>query len=156
MFPAELQEKYRGSFGPSTARYLADRETMTGAWGCYNSTAEGYSKLFAPVLDGKTLFDLAVEIKTQNNRLIGLDLCGQGDFLTELEADKSLSVCLRHDFRRCRPAIPSLEKWDADLMENQTWERIDRWVSGNGNPDLIVCSPGGAADKIWEWGRGFM
>lgn len=151
MFPAELQKQYQSH--KYWRRYLARSEIEIDDWGWYNSTADEYTHLFAQVLEGKTLFALAAEIKQRKGRLVGIDFCGQGDFLTELGVDIGLSVCLGHNFRHCQPASATLDKWDADLMENETWIRIDGWVYTNGKPDLIVCAPLGGHRTFWDWGR---
>ncbi|PIS15671.1 hypothetical protein COT62_02470 [Candidatus Roizmanbacteria bacterium CG09_land_8_20_14_0_10_41_9] len=150
VFPGGFQKRYLNSsaFRVVLPRY---REAEQG-WGRYNSHSSRYNELFRTVLAPETLFTLAEEIKSRKGGLIGMDLCGQGDFLAELGATKGISVCLRHYFKRC--ALPSdvLDKVDANLLENQTWDILDQWVSLNGNPDLIVCAPGGAVEALLDWG----
>lgn len=151
MIPEQLLRKYRRSGGNDFAQLYRERETR-GAWGKYNSNAQEYSKLFSPVLAGKTLHEVIGDLRTTGEPLVGIDFCGQGDIFTELDFDRGLSICLAHDYIRCNPPSDKLDKWDMDLMDNITWESVDKWVQENGQAAIIICAPGGAGRSFWNWG----
>jgi hypothetical protein len=154
VFPEFLQRQYVSSGADIRARVMGDRELDVHAWGCYNSKLPQYDKLFTPILFPDTsIADIATRIKSKKQTFVGMDLCGQGDILTTLGVTKGISVCLAHDYTRCAPPSDILTKLDGNLMLNDTWHTIDQWTKNNGNPDLIICAPGGLADRMWDWGR---
>lgn len=153
MFPEAIKRAYLQHEGDKTALNCKIFEKEMHYWGAYNSNSETYSGLFKSVLEGGTLSDFVDKVKQRRGRFIGMDLCGQGDFLEELGVSKGLSVCLGHDYTRCGLPSETLDKFDGNLMKEEVWEKIDNWMGTYGNPDLIVCAAEGGAEALWGWGK---
>lgn len=148
-----LKNIYRMLNRPERIDSYAHSETAYNMWPAYNSSSVEYNRIFQPVFaEGDSLQTIVSRNLSKYGRCIGIDLCGQGDFLSELGVTRGLSICLQHDYSRCEHGSVTLQKFDGDLMDNKTWNKADRWIKTNGHPNLIVCAPGGGAESLWDWG----
>jgi len=154
VFKEKLQELYTQSLDGRIMPELAQHEPQYHPWLEYNGSLTTYNELFLPVFrPGEKLETIAQKSLTEKGSFIGIDLCGQGDFLAELGATAGLSVCLGHDYKRCQEPTGTIVKIDADLLLNQSWERIDQWIADHGKPDLVVCAPGSGNRYFFDWQR---